>query len=128
MVTLTCAPLPPPLQEEDRKEPDLLHEPAGEDRPVDPHQPQALRPVLLLQSAGVRVGEGPAPRGSATGSPPPAQGPWSRGGACPQEDAVSYYARMRDRLLERIADEERRVQEQPLGMAFVTFQEKSMAT
>ncbi|VFV33769.1 transmembrane protein 63a-like [Lynx pardinus] len=35
---------------------------------------------------------------------------------------------MRDRLLERIADEERRVQERPLGMAFVTFQEKSMAT
>ncbi|GAB5583318.1 CSC1-like protein 1 isoform X4 [Prionailurus iriomotensis] len=82
--------------EEDRKEPDLLHEPAGEDRPVDPHQPQALRPVLLLQSAG--------------------------------EDAVSYYARMRDRLLESIADEERRVQERPLGMAFVTFREKSMAT
>uniref|UniRef100_A0ABI7WR42 Transmembrane protein 63A n=1 Tax=Felis catus TaxID=9685 RepID=A0ABI7WR42_FELCA len=47
---------------------------------------------------------------------------------CEWEDAVSYYARMRDRLLERIADEERRVQEQPLGMAFVTFQEKSMAT
>ncbi|XP_045309228.1 CSC1-like protein 1 isoform X7 [Leopardus geoffroyi] len=47
---------------------------------------------------------------------------------CEWEDAISYYARMRDRLLERIADEERRVQEQPLGMAFVTFQEKSMAT
>ncbi|XP_025782065.1 CSC1-like protein 1 [Puma concolor] len=47
---------------------------------------------------------------------------------CEWEDAVSYYAHMRDRLLERIADEERRVQEQPLGMAFVTFQEKSMAT
>ncbi|XP_053065715.1 CSC1-like protein 1 isoform X4 [Acinonyx jubatus] len=47
---------------------------------------------------------------------------------CEWEDAVSYYARMRDRLLERIADEEHRVQEQPLGMAFVTFQEKSMAT
>ncbi|XP_047704123.1 CSC1-like protein 1 isoform X2 [Prionailurus viverrinus] len=47
---------------------------------------------------------------------------------CEWEDAVSYYARMRDRLLERIADEERRVQERPLGMAFVTFREKSMAT
>lgn len=30
--------------------------------------------------------------------------------------------------MEKIAKEERRVQDQPLGMAFVTFQEKSMAT
>lgn len=45
-----------------------------------------------------------------------------------QEDAISYYTRMKDRLLERITEEERHVQDQPLGMAFVTFQEKSMAT
>lgn len=44
-----------------------------------------------------------------------------------QEDAISYYTRLKDRLMERIAEEECRVQEQPLGMAFVTFQEKSMA-
>lgn len=45
-----------------------------------------------------------------------------------QEDAISYYTRMKDRLLERITEEECHVQDQPLGMAFVTFQEKSMAT
>ncbi|XP_062938767.1 CSC1-like protein 1 isoform X2 [Cynocephalus volans] len=47
---------------------------------------------------------------------------------CERENAISYYTRMKDRLLERIAEEGRRVQYQPLGMAFVTFQEKSMAT
>lgn len=46
----------------------------------------------------------------------------------PQEDAIFYYTRMRDSLAERTAEEELRVQFQPLGMAFVTFQEKSMAT
>lgn len=45
-----------------------------------------------------------------------------------QEDAIAYYTRLKDRLTERIMEEERRVQERPLGMAFVTFQEKSMAT
>ncbi|XP_069911502.1 CSC1-like protein 1 [Oryctolagus cuniculus] len=47
---------------------------------------------------------------------------------CEREDAISYYTRLKERLLERITEEERRVQDQPLGMAFVTFQEKSMAT
>ncbi|XP_073072747.1 CSC1-like protein 1 isoform X3 [Manis javanica] len=47
---------------------------------------------------------------------------------CEREDTISYYTRMKDRLMEKIAKEERRVQDQPLGMAFVTFQEKSMAT
>ncbi|KAM6217437.1 CSC1-like protein 1 [Rhynchocyon petersi] len=47
---------------------------------------------------------------------------------CEWEDAISYYTRMKDRLMEKIAEEECRVQFQPLGMAFVTFQEKSMAT
>ncbi|XP_045839220.1 CSC1-like protein 1 isoform X1 [Meles meles] len=47
---------------------------------------------------------------------------------CEWEDAIAYYTRLKDRLTERIMEEERRVQEQPLGMAFVTFQEKSMAT
>lgn len=35
---------------------------------------------------------------------------------------------MKDKLAERITEEEGRVQYKPLGMAFVTFQEKSMAT
>lgn len=35
---------------------------------------------------------------------------------------------MNDRLTERITQEQCRVRDQPLGMAFVTFQEKSMAT
>ncbi|KAH0513639.1 CSC1-like protein 1 [Microtus ochrogaster] len=47
---------------------------------------------------------------------------------CEREDAISYYTRMNDRLLERVTAEECRVQDQPLGMAFVTFREKSMAT
>ncbi|KAK2086156.1 CSC1-like protein 1 [Saguinus oedipus] len=47
---------------------------------------------------------------------------------CEWEDAISYYTQMKDRLLERITEEEFHVQDQPLGMAFVTFQEKSMAT
>ncbi|XP_006761379.1 PREDICTED: CSC1-like protein 1 [Myotis davidii] len=46
---------------------------------------------------------------------------------CEQEDAIAYYTGMKDRLMERITEEESRVQFQPLGMAFVTFQEKSMA-
>ncbi|XP_004439609.1 PREDICTED: CSC1-like protein 1 isoform X1 [Ceratotherium simum simum] len=47
---------------------------------------------------------------------------------CEREDAISYYRGMKDRLMEKITEEESRVREQPLGMAFVTFQEKSMAT
>ncbi|XP_049632398.1 CSC1-like protein 1 [Suncus etruscus] len=47
---------------------------------------------------------------------------------CEREDAIVYYTRMRGSLVERMAEEELRVQFQPLGMAFVTFQEKSMAT
>ncbi|XP_053460013.1 CSC1-like protein 1 isoform X2 [Nycticebus coucang] len=47
---------------------------------------------------------------------------------CEWEDATSYYMRRKDRLLERITEEESHVQDQSLGMAFVTFQEKSMAT
>ncbi|XP_024431927.2 CSC1-like protein 1 [Desmodus rotundus] len=47
---------------------------------------------------------------------------------CEWEDAISYYECMKDKLAERITEEECRVQYQPLGMAFVTFQEKSMAT
>ncbi|XP_032955707.1 CSC1-like protein 1 isoform X1 [Rhinolophus ferrumequinum] len=47
---------------------------------------------------------------------------------CEREDAIDYYTRMKDKLAERITEEECRVQYKPLGMAFVTFQEKSMAT
>lgn len=45
--------LTPTVQEEGREEPRLLHKPAGQDRPSDPHQPQDLWPVLLLRSAGL---------------------------------------------------------------------------
>ncbi|XP_004700002.1 CSC1-like protein 1 [Echinops telfairi] len=47
---------------------------------------------------------------------------------CEREDAIAYYTRMKDRLVEKVSEEECRVQFQPLGMAFVTFQEKFMAT
>ncbi|XP_004605574.2 CSC1-like protein 1 isoform X2 [Sorex araneus] len=47
---------------------------------------------------------------------------------CEREDAISYYTRMKDQLVARTAEEKLRVQSQPLGMAFVTFREKSMAT
>ncbi|NP_001230118.1 CSC1-like protein 1 [Sus scrofa] len=47
---------------------------------------------------------------------------------CEWEDAIAYYTRLKARLMERITEEECRVQDQPLGLAFVTFQEKSMAT
>uniref|UniRef100_A0A8C6QU04 Transmembrane protein 63a n=3 Tax=Nannospalax galili TaxID=1026970 RepID=A0A8C6QU04_NANGA len=47
---------------------------------------------------------------------------------CEREDAISYYTRMNESLQERITVEQCRVQDQPLGMAFVTFREKSMAT
>ncbi|XP_013362505.1 PREDICTED: CSC1-like protein 1 [Chinchilla lanigera] len=47
---------------------------------------------------------------------------------CEREDAIAYYMRLYNQLLERITEEECQVQDQPLGMAFVTFREKSMAT
>ncbi|XP_023564569.1 CSC1-like protein 1 [Octodon degus] len=47
---------------------------------------------------------------------------------CEREDAITYYMRLYNQLLERIMEEEYQVQDQPLGMAFVTFREKSMAT
>lgn len=68
-----------------------------------------------------------SPWGRAPGSPPPARGHASQGRALWQEDAIAYYTGMKDRLMERITEEESRVQFQALGMAFVTFQEKSMA-
>ncbi|XP_031822888.1 CSC1-like protein 1 [Sarcophilus harrisii] len=46
---------------------------------------------------------------------------------CEKEDAIIYYTRMKDRLLRRLSQEEHTVQDHPLGMAFVTFQEHSMA-
>ncbi|XP_012872726.1 PREDICTED: CSC1-like protein 1 [Dipodomys ordii] len=45
-----------------------------------------------------------------------------------REDAISYYTRMQARLLARIREEQRLVQDRPLGMAFVTFREQAMAT
>ncbi|KAM6166697.1 CSC1-like protein 1 isoform 2-T2 [Erethizon dorsatum] len=46
---------------------------------------------------------------------------------CRREDAIAYYTRLYNQLLEKITEEECQVQDQPLGMAFVTFREKSMA-
>uniref|UniRef100_A0A0P6JU76 Transmembrane protein 63A n=1 Tax=Heterocephalus glaber TaxID=10181 RepID=A0A0P6JU76_HETGA len=50
------------------------------------------------------------------------------GWGCEQEDTIAYYTRLYNQLLTRITEEERQVQGQPLGMAFVTLREKSMAT
>ncbi|XP_065592232.1 CSC1-like protein 1 isoform X1 [Cyrtonyx montezumae] len=47
---------------------------------------------------------------------------------CEREDAVDYYTRVMNELIEEFSKEEKAVQNKPLGMAFVTFQEKSMAT
>ncbi|XP_072503807.1 CSC1-like protein 1 isoform X3 [Notamacropus eugenii] len=47
---------------------------------------------------------------------------------CEKEDAIIYYTRMKDKLLQKLSQEECTVQDHPLGMAFVTFQEHSMAT
>ena len=47
---------------------------------------------------------------------------------CKREDAVDYYTRVTNELIEEFSKEEQAVQNKPLGMAFVTFQEKSMAT
>ncbi|NXY45386.1 CSCL1 protein, partial [Ceuthmochares aereus] len=47
---------------------------------------------------------------------------------CEREDAVDYYTKVRNELMEEYSKEEQAVHSKPLGMAFVTFQEKSMAT
>ncbi|PKU39553.1 csc1-like protein 1 [Limosa lapponica baueri] len=47
---------------------------------------------------------------------------------CEREDAVDYYTKVRNELMEEYSKEEQAVHNNPLGMAFVTFQEKSMAT
>ncbi|XP_014453574.1 CSC1-like protein 1 isoform X1 [Alligator mississippiensis] len=49
-------------------------------------------------------------------------------GRCKREDAIDYYTRVTKKLLEEYLKEEQTVHNNPLGMAFVTFQEKSMAT
>ncbi|EMP24548.1 Transmembrane protein 63A [Chelonia mydas] len=43
-------------------------------------------------------------------------------------DAIDYYTQVTNKLLEEYLKEEQTVHDSPLGMAFVTFQEKSMAT
>ncbi|XP_060101598.1 CSC1-like protein 1 isoform X2 [Heteronotia binoei] len=47
---------------------------------------------------------------------------------CEKEDAIDYYSRITNKYLEEYLKEEQVVYDKPLGMAFVTFQEKSMAT
>ncbi|KAM5165264.1 CSC1-like protein 1 [Mantella aurantiaca] len=47
---------------------------------------------------------------------------------CEREDAVEYYARMRDKLLEEYTVNLEVARNAPLGMIFITFSDKSMAT
>ncbi|XP_073484414.1 CSC1-like protein 1 [Aquarana catesbeiana] len=47
---------------------------------------------------------------------------------CEREDAIEYYTRMRDKLLEDYTENMEIVRNAPLGMAFITFSDKSMAT
>ncbi|KAM5238851.1 CSC1-like protein 1 [Ctenodactylus gundi] len=47
---------------------------------------------------------------------------------CEQEDAITYYKRLDEQLMEKITAQESQLHDQPLGMAFVTFREQSMAT
>ncbi|NWX86013.1 CSCL1 protein, partial [Nothoprocta pentlandii] len=47
---------------------------------------------------------------------------------CEREDAIDYYTKVTNKLTEECTKEELTVYNNPLGMAFVTFQEKSMAT
>ncbi|XP_077196871.1 mechanosensitive cation channel TMEM63A isoform X2 [Paroedura picta] len=47
---------------------------------------------------------------------------------CEKEDAIDYYTRITNKYLEEYLKEEGAIYDKPLGMAFVTFQEKSMAT
>ncbi|XP_032634669.1 mechanosensitive cation channel TMEM63A isoform X3 [Chelonoidis abingdonii] len=47
---------------------------------------------------------------------------------CERVDAIDYYTQVTNKLLAEYLKEEQTVHDNPLGMAFVTFQEKSMAT
>ncbi|XP_048362449.1 CSC1-like protein 1 isoform X2 [Sphaerodactylus townsendi] len=47
---------------------------------------------------------------------------------CEKEDAIDYYTRVANKYFEEYMKEEAVIYDKPLGMAFVTFQEKSMAT
>ncbi|XP_030051576.1 CSC1-like protein 1 [Microcaecilia unicolor] len=47
---------------------------------------------------------------------------------CEKEDAIDYYSREKDKLLEEYIQKRKTVHTRPLGMAFITFTEKSMAT
>ncbi|KAJ6666847.1 hypothetical protein lerEdw1_018849 [Lerista edwardsae] len=49
-------------------------------------------------------------------------------GDCRREDAIDYYTKLTNKYLEKYWKEAQVVYNKPLGMAFVTFQEKSMAT
>ncbi|XP_062980198.1 CSC1-like protein 1 [Elgaria multicarinata webbii] len=47
---------------------------------------------------------------------------------CEREDAIDYYTKVANKYLEEGLKEEKKIHDKPLGMAFVTFQEKYMAT
>lgn len=49
-------------------------------------------------------------------------------GQCRKEDAIVYYTKQASTYLEKYLKEAQQVYNKPLGMAFVTFQEKSMAS
>ncbi|CAI5770880.1 CSC1 1 isoform X1 [Podarcis lilfordi] len=47
---------------------------------------------------------------------------------CKKEDAIDYYTKVSNKYLSEYLKEEKLIYEKPLGMAFVTFEEKGMAT
>uniref|UniRef100_A0A8D0GKU9 Transmembrane protein 63A n=1 Tax=Sphenodon punctatus TaxID=8508 RepID=A0A8D0GKU9_SPHPU len=47
---------------------------------------------------------------------------------CEREDAIDFYTKVTSKYLHEYLEEEHKVHDKPLGMAFVTFQEKPMAT
>uniref|UniRef100_A0A6J0T0U5 CSC1-like protein 1 n=1 Tax=Pogona vitticeps TaxID=103695 RepID=A0A6J0T0U5_9SAUR len=47
---------------------------------------------------------------------------------CEKEDAIDYYTGVTEKYMEEYMKEEKNIYNKPLGIAFVTFQEKAMAT
>ncbi|XP_061481049.1 CSC1-like protein 1 isoform X2 [Rhineura floridana] len=47
---------------------------------------------------------------------------------CEREDAIDYYTKVSNKYLKEYLQEEKNIYNQPLGMAYVTFEEKFMAT
>ncbi|OCT79475.1 CSC1-like protein 1 isoform X1 [Xenopus laevis] len=47
---------------------------------------------------------------------------------CEREDAIEYYSKVRDKVMDELARKQEVVYSVPLGIAFVTFADKSMST